>query len=114
MCNRARNQPIAVAVISGLVMTTYQISFGSLIFSGNLAAHLSVGFGFYLMGVVLIGAIEALFSGNPGMVAMSQVVLLYSQLTHDAVPSAAHTNGDGVISQTLRRDTRVLDSFRLR
>ncbi len=81
MRNRARNQPITVAVISGLVMTTYQISFGSLILSGNLAAHLSLGIGFCLMGVVLIGAIEALFSDNPGMVAMSQVVLLYSQET---------------------------------
>lgn len=64
---------LTVAAISGLVVTTYQISFGSLIFSGSLAAYLSAGIGFCLMGVVLIGAIEALFSGNPGMVAMPTV-----------------------------------------
>jgi len=58
---------LTVAAISGLVVTTYQISFGSLIFSGNLAVHLSAGIGFCLMGVVLIGGDRrALFSGNPG------------------------------------------------
>jgi len=64
---------LTVAAISGLVVTTYQISYGSLIFSGNLSAHLSSGIGFCLMGAVLIGAIEALFSGNPGMVAIPTV-----------------------------------------
>ena len=64
---------LTVALISGLVVTTYQISFGSLIFSGQLAPYLSAGIGFCLMGVVLIGAIEALLSGNPGMVAIPTV-----------------------------------------
>jgi sulfate permease, SulP family len=60
---------LTVALISGLIVTTYQISYGSLIFSGDLAPYLSAGIGFCLMGVVLIGGIEALLSGNPGMVA---------------------------------------------
>jgi SulP family sulfate permease len=64
---------VTVAIISGLVVTTYQISFGSLIFSGDLSSYLSSGIGFCLMGVVLIGGIEALLSGNPGMVAIPTV-----------------------------------------
>lgn len=61
---------LIVSLIAGLVVITYQISFASLIFSGDLSAYLSNGIGFCLMGVVLIGAIEALLSGNPGMVAI--------------------------------------------
>lgn len=64
---------LTVALISGLVVTTYQISFGSLIFSGDLSPYLSAGIGFCLMGVVLIGGIEALLSGTPGMVAIPTV-----------------------------------------
>ena len=64
---------LTVALISGLVVTTYQISFGSLIFSGDLSPYLSAGIGFCLMGVVLIGGLEALLSGNPGMVAIPTV-----------------------------------------
>jgi SulP family sulfate permease len=64
---------LTVALISGLVVTTYQISYGTLIFSGDLAPFLSSGIGFCLMGVVLIGGLEALLSGNPGMVAIPTV-----------------------------------------
>ena len=64
---------LTVVLISGLVVTTYQISFGSLIFSGELSPHLSSGIGFCLMGVVLIGLMEALLSGSPGMVAIPTV-----------------------------------------
>jgi SulP family sulfate permease len=64
---------LTVALISGLVVTTYQISFGSLIFSGDLSAYLSRGIGFCLMGAVLIGGIEALLSSNPGMEAIPTV-----------------------------------------
>jgi len=64
---------LIVALISGLVVITYQISFGSLIFSGDLSPYLSSGIGFCLMGVVLIGSIEALLSGTPGMVAIPTV-----------------------------------------
>src|SRR5512143_1522021 len=64
---------LTVALISGLVVITYQVSFGSLIFSGDLSPYLSAGIGFCLMGVVLIGGIEALLSGNPGMVAIPTV-----------------------------------------
>ena len=64
---------LTVALISGLVVITYQVSFGSLIFSGDLSPYLSTGIGFCLMGVVLIGSIEALLSGNPGMVAIPTV-----------------------------------------
>jgi sulfate permease, SulP family len=72
---QATAQPIRVlpiltaALISGLVVITYQISFGSLIFSGDLAPYTANGIGFCLMGVVLIGAIEAVLSGSPGLVA---------------------------------------------
>src|SRR3972149_2042354 len=64
---------LIVALISGLVVTTYQISFGSMIFSGSLAGFLSSGIGFCLMGVVLVGGIEALLSAKPGMVAIPTV-----------------------------------------
>jgi len=64
---------LTVALIAGLVVITYQVSFGSLIFSGDLSSYLSSGIGFCLMGVVLIGGIEALLSGNPGMVAIPTV-----------------------------------------
>jgi len=64
---------LTVALISGLVVITYQVSFGSLIFSGTLSPYLSIGIGFCLMGVVLIASIEALLSGNPGMVAIPTV-----------------------------------------
>jgi SulP family sulfate permease len=64
---------LTTALISGLVVTTYMISFGSLIFSGDLTPYLSMGIGFCLMGVVIIGSIEALLSGNPGMVAIPTV-----------------------------------------
>ena len=64
---------LTVVLISGMVVTTYQISFGSLIFSGELSPYLSSGIGFCLMGVVLIGAMEALLSGSPGMVAIPTV-----------------------------------------
>ncbi len=60
---------VTAALISGLVVITYQISFGSLIFSGDLSPYASNGIGFCLMGVVLIGVIEALLSGSPGLVA---------------------------------------------
>jgi SulP family sulfate permease len=64
---------LTVALISGLVVTTYEISFGTLIFSGDLSPYLSTGIGFCLMGAVVIGAIAALLSGNPGMVAIPTV-----------------------------------------
>jgi SulP family sulfate permease len=64
---------LMVVLISSLVVITYQISFGSLIFSGDLTPYLSSGIGFCLMGVVLIGSIEALLSGTPGMVAIPTV-----------------------------------------
>ena len=64
---------LTVALISGLVVTTYEISFGSLIFSGDLSPFLSNGIGFCLMGAVLIGSIAALLSGNPGMIAIPTV-----------------------------------------
>lgn len=64
---------LIVAFISGLVVTTYQISFGSLIFNGELTPYLSNGIGFCLMGAVLIASIEAVLSGNPGMVAIPTV-----------------------------------------
>jgi SulP family sulfate permease len=64
---------LTVAAISGLVVITYQISFASLIFSGDLSPYLSRGIGFCLMGVVLIASIEALLSGTPGMVAIPTV-----------------------------------------
>lgn len=64
---------LTVALISGLVVTTYQISYGTLIFSGDLSPYLSNGIGFCLMGVVLIASIEAILSGNPGMVAIPTV-----------------------------------------
>lgn len=64
---------LTVAIISGLVVTTYQISYGTLIFAGDLSPYLSNGIGFCLMGVVLIAGIEALMSGNPGMVAIPTV-----------------------------------------
>jgi hypothetical protein len=43
---------LTVALISGLVVITYQVSFGSLIFSGSLSPYLASGIGFCLMGVV--------------------------------------------------------------
>ena len=64
---------LIVSLISGLVVTTYQISFGSLIFNGYLSPYLSNGIGFCLMGVVMIASIEAVLSGNPGMVAIPTV-----------------------------------------
>jgi SulP family sulfate permease len=64
---------LTVVSISTLVVTTYQVSFGTLIFSGELTPYLSQGIGFCLMGVVMIAAIEALLSGNPGMVAIPTV-----------------------------------------
>ena len=64
---------LTVVLISGLVVTAYQVSFGSLIFSGDLSPYLSSGIGFCLMGVVLIGAMEALLSDSPGMVAIPTV-----------------------------------------
>ena len=64
---------LTVSLISGLVVTTYMVSFGSLIFSGDLSAYLSTGIGYLLMGVVLIGTIEALLSGTPGMVAIPTI-----------------------------------------
>jgi len=64
---------LTVALIAGLVVITYHVSFGSLIFSGDLSSYLSSGIGFCLMVVVLIGGIEALLSGNPGMVAIPTV-----------------------------------------
>jgi sulfate permease, SulP family len=64
---------LIVSLISGLVVTTYQISFGSLIFSGELAGYVSTGIGFCLMGVVIIASMEAILSGNPGMVAIPTV-----------------------------------------
>jgi SulP family sulfate permease len=64
---------LTAAAISGLVITTYQVSFGSLIFSGGLAPYLASGIGFCLMGVVIIASVEALLSGTPGLVAMPTV-----------------------------------------
>jgi sulfate permease, SulP family len=64
---------LIVSLISGLVVTTYMISFGSLIFSGDLAGYVSNGIGFCLMGAVLVASIEAVLSGNPGMVAIPTV-----------------------------------------
>ena len=64
---------LTVSLIAGLVVTTYMVSFGTLIFSGDLSAYLPNGIGYLLMGVVLIGTIEALLSGTPGMVAIPTI-----------------------------------------
>ena len=64
---------LTVSLISGLVVTTYMVSFSSLLFSGDLSIYLSNGIGFMLMGVVLIATIEALLSGTPGMVAIPTI-----------------------------------------
>ena len=64
---------LTTALIAALVSTTYMISYGSLIFSGELTPYLASGIGFCLMGVVLIASIEALLSGSPGLVAIPTV-----------------------------------------
>lgn len=64
---------LTVALISALVVTTYQVSYGTLIFSGELSAYLSNGIGFCLMGVVALATAEALLSSAPGMVAIPTV-----------------------------------------
>jgi SulP family sulfate permease len=64
---------ITVCLIAALLTITYMVSFGSLIFSGDLAPYLSSGIGFCLMGAVIITSLEALFSGSPGLVAIPAV-----------------------------------------
>ena len=67
--------PVALAGgIAGIVIISYGLAFGAIVFSGRLAEHLSLGLGMGLFAATMVAAGTALFSSVPGMVGIVQDV----------------------------------------
>lgn len=63
---------VMAGTVVGLLEITISISFGALIFAGDLSAFLTNGIGLGLIGGAITGAIVALFSTTPGTLGGSQ------------------------------------------
>jgi SulP family sulfate permease len=66
----ARSLPILTTGLTiGLFTLIAAVSFGALIFSGELANHLSTGIGLALFGSVMVLGLSSLLSSYPGTIA---------------------------------------------
>ncbi len=63
---------LSAGLVTGILVIIIEISFASMIFSGDLSIHLSKGIGFTLFGGFLIGMVVALTSNLPGAVGLPQ------------------------------------------
>lgn len=63
---------LMAGVVVGALDVSFSLSFAALIFSGDLTAELGRGAGWALIGLVIIGAIAAVTSSFPGLVAGPQ------------------------------------------
>lgn len=84
---------ITAGTVSSIVLIVVAISFGAMIFSGELAPYAPRAIGFILLGVVVISGVTALTSTFPSMVANPQdnpaaiLAAIGSLLTAGAVTS---------------------------
>src|SRR3954470_22604029 len=63
---------ITAGTVSSIILIVVAISFGAMIFSGDLVPYVPRAIGFVLFGVVVISGITALSSTFPSMVANPQ------------------------------------------
>ena len=63
---------ISAGIVLGILNLTLAISFGALIFSGELADSLCLGIGLLLFSACILGLVVALFSSFRGMIAVPQ------------------------------------------
>jgi SulP family sulfate permease len=63
---------LSTGVVAGVVSILVQISFGALIFSGDLAGYVSLGIGFALFAATVMDLVMALGSSVPGVIAEPQ------------------------------------------
>lgn len=60
---------LTAGLVVGVLTVISCVSFAALIFSGNLSEYLPTGIGFTLFTATVVGAIAALMSSYPGIVA---------------------------------------------
>jgi sulfate permease, SulP family len=103
-----------VTITSGLVLgilnVALAVAFGALIFSGDLASHVSVGIGLTLFGGLVVGGIVAAFSSYRGTIATPQDIpatilalvaaAIYTRLSTDLPESAVVATIVGAIALT--------------
>ena len=63
---------LTAGLINGILAIILQVSFATLIFTGELSGYVSNGIGFTLFGALVIGLTTALMSSFPGAVALPQ------------------------------------------
>ncbi len=86
---------LTAGLVAGIIAIVVEISFAALIYSGDLAGHVSSGIGFALAGGVVITAIVALTSSFPGALAIPQdtpaaiLALVAVAIVHAMPPSSS-------------------------
>lgn len=81
-------------ILIGFLVIFIEISFATLIFSGELSGYVSEGIGFLLFGAFVIGIVVALTSSFPGMIALPQdspvaILALMASAITVAMPATA-------------------------
>lgn len=92
---------LPAGLVSGLLIANPEVSFATLIFFGPLAAHLADGIGFTLFGALVIGAVAALTSSYPVIIAMpisTPVPILALMAANIAHRMATTASGDAVFA----------------
>lgn len=85
---------ITAGIISGIFLVIYAVSFGALIFSGDLAPFVSAGIGFVLFTAIVVSITVALTSSLPGVLIIPQdapavVIALMTSSIMTQLPSSS-------------------------
>ena len=87
---------LLVGMICGFIAIIYAISAAAFIFAGPLEAHMVVGIGLVLLGIVVLAFLIGMASSLPGMVGFTQEIVLVSLAVMVASISSSLTEvGEG-------------------